>query len=331
MPLRLQRSVAIDRALDSELIDRFRSDLERIWKTGNKLGLAVSGGPDSIALLLLAHAAMPDVIEAATVDHGLRPEAADEAAMVADLCAELGVEHRILTVEVAEGNLQNEARKARYQALAGWMNERGLSTLATGHHADDQAETLMMRLNRGSGVAGLAGIRSLGRIPATELPLVRPFLEWRRSELAEVCQAADIVPATDPSNEDDAFDRVRIRKALRDADWIDAGSLAISAAHMADADEALDWAADTEWQDCVERSADTLIYRPVAPYAIRLRVIARIFASFGASPRGGSLARLMDALVRGKGASLGGVVATARRGLWNFRAEEGRKIKPSDD
>ncbi|WP_114520666.1 tRNA lysidine(34) synthetase TilS [Altererythrobacter sp. ZODW24] len=325
MPLRLQRSAAIDRALDPELTNRFRSDLERIWKAGGKLGLAVSGGPDSMALLLLAHGAIPDAIEVATVDHGLRSEAAGEAEMVADLCAELGVEHRILTVEVAEGNLQDEARKARYHALAGWMVERGLSALATGHHADDQAETVLMRMNRGSGVAGLAGIRSIGRVLDTDLPLVRPLLDWRRSELAEICQAAGVTPAADPSNQDDGFDRVRIRKALQDAEWIDAGSLAASARHMADADEALNWAADTEWQDCVERSAETLIYRPVAPYAIRLRVIARIFASFGTTPRGGSVARLMDALERGKGASLGGVVATARRGLWNFRAEEGRK------
>ncbi len=326
MPLRLQRSAAIDRALDPELTDRFRSDLARVWNAdGGKLGLAVSGGPDSMALLMLAHSAIPEAIEAATVDHGLRPEAAAEAAMVADLCAELGVEHSTFTVEVAKGNLQDEARKARYEALVGWMTERGLSALATGHHADDQAETLLMRMNRGSGVAGLAGIRSVGRVPETELPLVRPLLGWMRSELAEVCQAAGFVPAADPSNHDDAFDRVRIRKALQEADWIDSASLAVSASHMADADEALEWAADTEWQDCVERSAETLIYRPVAPYAIRLRVIARIFASFGASPRGGSLARLMDALERGKGASLGGVVATARRGLWNFRAETGRK------
>jgi tRNA(Ile)-lysidine synthase len=143
--------------------------------------VAVSGGPDSLALLLLAHAAMPGLVEAATVDHGLRSESADEAAFVAEICGKLGVPHATLKVTVGAGNLQAEARAARYAALAGWMAERGLAALATAHHADDQAETLILRLNRGSGVAGLAGVRARGLVPGTRLPLLRPLLGWRRA------------------------------------------------------------------------------------------------------------------------------------------------------
>src|SRR3569833_2120210 len=152
---------ALAHALPHALIARFAGELAQIWPHGERLGLAVSGGPDSLALLLLAKAAIPERVEAATVDHGLRPESAREAAMVAELCAAYGIPHRILTVKVARGNLQDKARAARYAALGNWMAERGLSALATAHNADDQAETLLMRLNRGFGEDGHAGVRAL--------------------------------------------------------------------------------------------------------------------------------------------------------------------------
>src|SRR5690606_34776455 len=135
--------------LPYKLIARFVADLARLWPEGERLGLAVSGGPDSLALLLLAKASMRERIAVATVDHGLRHQSASETAMVAELCAAYAIEHEILTVKVARGNLQDRARAARYAALASWMTRKGLSALATAHHAGDQAETLIMRLNRG--------------------------------------------------------------------------------------------------------------------------------------------------------------------------------------
>ena len=121
---------------------------------GAALGLAVSGGGDSLALLLLAHAALPGRVKAATVDHGLRQESADEADRVARYCAELGVAHTTLTVSVARGNTQEQARKASYAALGDWAKENDLGALATAHQMDDQAETFLMRLNPlGSGQA----------------------------------------------------------------------------------------------------------------------------------------------------------------------------------
>lgn len=279
----------------------------------------MSGGPDSLALLLLANAALPDAIEAATVDHRLRPEAAGEAAMVAALCTELGVPHAVLRVTVAQGNLQAEARAARYAALAEWMAERAISALATAHHADDQAETLLARLGRGSGVAGLAGIRARGVLPQTRLPLLRPLLGWRRSELADLVAAAGIAAVQDPSNNDERFDRVRLRKALAGADWIDVPALAASAAHLADADAALDWAAQREWAERVERGPMGLVYRPQAPRAVALRVLARVVTDLdGEAPRGSTVARLFDALVARQPMSIGALVARAMPGGWEF-------------
>ncbi|MEC7398775.1 MAG: tRNA lysidine(34) synthetase TilS, partial [Pseudomonadota bacterium] len=118
----------------------------------------MSGGPDSLALLLLAQAAFPGMVEAATVDHGLRSESADEARFVAGLCRDRGIPHEILTCAVEAGNMQDRARSARYAALDQWAKEHAIAAIATAHHADDQAETLLMRLNRGSGLSGLSGI-----------------------------------------------------------------------------------------------------------------------------------------------------------------------------
>ncbi|MBK6802124.1 MAG: tRNA lysidine(34) synthetase TilS [Novosphingobium sp.] len=283
------------------------------------MALAVSGGPDSLALLALAHAALPAAVEAATVDHGLREAAAAEARAVAAICADIGVPHMVLTVEVAPGNVQSEARTARYTALARWMEARGLAALATAHHADDQAETLLLRLNRASGVAGLAGVRARGAVPGTQLPLLRPLLGWRRAELAGVVDAQGWQAADDPSNTDDRFDRARLRKELARADWLDVPALAASAAHLADADAALAWAAAREWNECVERAPMGLTYRPRAPRAVALRVIARIVAELdGTAARGSALARLFDALVARQPASIGGLVARAVPEGWTF-------------
>lgn len=288
--------------------------------------MAVSGGPDSMALLLLAAEALPGKVEAATVDHGLRPESAEEALMVARVCEALGVPHAVLPVTLAAGNLQSEARAARYAALAGWLESRGLSALATAHHADDQAETLLMRLNRASGVSGLAGVRPRGIVPGSAIALVRPLLDWRRNELAAIVAEAGIDPVQDPSNESDRFDRVRIRKALADSDWIDVPALATSAANLADADVALTWAVAREWKEQVSWEGEIALYCPVAPRAIALGVLALIVEQLGSGPaRGGAVARLYDALLTGKPATLADVAARPTKQGWRFRKAPARR------
>ncbi|MCW1429581.1 tRNA lysidine(34) synthetase TilS [Novosphingobium sp. JCM 18896] len=312
--------------LDPALISRFAEDLGALRREPGKLGIAVSGGPDSLALLLLAKAALPGAIAAATVDHGLRAESAAEAAAVARLCAELGVPHAVLAVTVAEGNVQSEARAARYAALAEWAGVQGLDALLTAHHADDQAETLLLRLNRASGVAGLAGTRARGQVPGSALPLLRPLLGWRKAELEALVAAAGIDAAQDPSNADDRFDRARLRKALQQADWLDVSAVATSAGHLADADAALEWAARREWSECVSTEGLGVTYRPQAPRAIALRVLARIVLQIdGEEPRGGAVARLFDSLLAGQTASIGGLVVRPARGVWTFMKAPARR------
>lgn len=287
----------------------------------------MSGGPDSLALLLLAHAAMPDRIEAVTVDHGLRAESADEAAMVAGLCSELGVAHEALVVTVASGNLQSAARKARYEALALWVKRRRLAGVMTAHHADDQAETLLMRLNRGSGLSGLAGVRPVNRLPDDAGHIVRPLIGWRKTELERIVADADIVPARDPSNEDDRFDRARIRKVIAEADWLNVEAVARSAAWLESAETTLRFYVEREWDGYVSQVGDEIAYanRVSTPREIKLRLLGRAIRALGGEPRGSQVAELLDALEAGKGGNVAGVLAKAVRGEWMLRREPPRR------
>jgi tRNA(Ile)-lysidine synthase len=291
-------------------IGRFRADLDALAPNG-RLGVAVSGGPDSLALLLLAHTARPGNIAAATVDHRLRPEAADEAAMVAALCGSLGVPHATLPVAVADDpdGVQAAARKARYAALAGWAEREGLRFLATAHHADDQAETMLMRLARGAGLAGLAGVRrSRPLAEAPGLTLIRPLLDWRKAELVALVAAAGLSPARDPSNQDERYDRTRAR-VLLSAAWPDAGRVAASARHLAEAEEALAWSAAIAAKERISFFDDKAeIETASLPRELRRRLLLAAFAYLNpaAEPRGDSVDRLLDALDRGEVATLGG-------------------------
>jgi tRNA(Ile)-lysidine synthase len=316
---------AASEALTPAEAARFADELDRLWPEGGRLGLAVSGGPDSLALLLLAQAAIPGRFAVATVDHGLRPEAADECAMVERVCAERAVACSVLAIETGEGNLQAAAREARYAALGQWAKRERLAAIVTAHHADDQAETLIMRLNRASGLSGLAGVRPRGLVPGTNIPLIRPLLHWRRAELGQIVARAGIEPAQDPSNADEHYDRVRIRKALASADWLDVEAFAVSAAHLADAEDAIAWLVEREWADNITVADGGLRYEPEAPRAVALRVVSRIIAGFGGAPRGAAIGRLIDELNAGSGGNLGGVAASVEDGGWLFRPETPRR------
>jgi len=317
--------VAASTATDFELVERFRQALDLLNPSGAKIGLAVSGGPDSIAMLLLAHEAIPGGFEVATVDHGLRPEAKDECALVLAACEQRGVSCEVLGIEVGEGNLQAQARAARYEALGDWATRRGLAAVATAHHADDQAETLLMRLNRGSGVAGLAGVRRSQPPGPGGIHILRPLLGFRRAELKKVIAGARQKVVHDPSNVDERFDRVRIRSALADCDWLDPAALAISASNVAEAYEALQAYAERLWPEMVTQTADGFLLKPGRSREMNRRLLAQVMERLGGRPRGGDVARLLLRLEAGEGGNVAGVLARIEDGRWALTREPPRR------
>lgn len=152
-------------------------------------------------------------LHAVTIDHGLRPEAAEEARSVEALCVRLGVPHWTLRwVEPPEGNLQDAARRARYRLIAEWASGEGGARVLLAHTSDDNAETFVMGLGRAAGLDGLTGMRSEFR--RGEVTFLRPLLAARREELRDHLRAEGIGWSEDPSNEDRAFTRIRVREAL---------------------------------------------------------------------------------------------------------------------
>ena len=279
-------------------------------------------------MLLLAAAARPGLVEAATVDHALRPESRAEAEMVAGLCERIGVPHAILTLDwprLPERNLQARARDARYEKLGAWALERGLPAVATAHHLEDQAETLLMRLARGAGIGGLGSVRAR-RPLVEEVRLVRPLLRWRKAELAALVAAAGIKPVDDPSNRDPRHDRVRMREWLRRADWADPERLAASAAWLNEADEALDWALAQLAEARLRRDGEALVVDPTdIPRELQRRLLLASFAELGAPrPRGPELGRALDTLRKGGTSTLAGVKLEGGR-TWRLRAAPPRR------
>jgi tRNA(Ile)-lysidine synthase len=183
-----------------------------------KLGLAVSGGPDSLALMLMAAQwARRDgrpAVYVYTVDHGLRPEAAAEAQMVAREAEALGLPARILRWEGDKPTtgIQAAARIARYRLIEKAMEADGVAVLATAHHLADQAETVLMRLAHGSGIDGLRGMDAFSLVEGCEV--ARPLLGVRPEVLREIVSAAGLAPAMDPSNGNPDYERVRWRLML---------------------------------------------------------------------------------------------------------------------
>ncbi len=252
---------------------------------------------------------------AATVDHGLRPEARQEAEFVAELCAARNIPHTILSpASPIAGSVQAAARKARYRLLNEWAVANAVTWIATAHHTDDQAETLLMRLNRGAGVAGLAGVR------ATNGRIVRPVLGWRRTELAAVVAAEGISPIDDPSNQDLRYDRVRIRQNLAGADWLDAERLAVSAGLLAEAHTALEWSgAKLASERLVLGSYSVKMDATLLPRELRRRLVLMALGHIDPAivPRGEALVALIAALGRGETRTLGGVLCKGGT-VWRF-------------
>ncbi|MBI2236345.1 MAG: tRNA lysidine(34) synthetase TilS [Magnetospirillum sp.] len=276
------------------------------------VAVAVSGGADSLALALLAgewarHRGGEAV--ALTVDHGLRPESAAEARRVAGWLAEAGLPHHLLRWDGAKParDLQAAARAARYRLLGDWCRDRGVLHLLLGHHRDDQAETLLLRLGRGSGVDGLAAMAAVQPTPWGRL--LRPLLPLPRGRLETTLTARGQPWVEDPSNRNGAFARVRLRRlagALA-AEGMTAARLAATARRMGRARAALEQVTAAAAARAVEVHPGGFalvrpeVFREVAE-DIGLRLLSRLLLAVGGgdyTPRLGRLERLYAQLAAG--------------------------------
>ncbi len=263
------------------------------------LVLAVSGGPDSTALMVLAARwrkalkVKPKLI-AVTVDHGLRKEAKREAAAVGRLARKLGIAHRTLrwTGAKPKTGLQEAARVARYRLLAGAARKANASHILAAHTRDDQAETVLIRMSRGSGVTGLAAMTRVSTVPGDsegKIKLIRPLLDIPKARLIATLRVAKIPFADDPSNRDPRFTRARLRGLMRDLarEGLDSRRLALLALRLRRADLAIEAAVGRAEVELAQLpSAPGAVTFDAAGYAclpaeVALRLIGRAVASAG--------------------------------------------------
>ncbi|WP_237029027.1 tRNA lysidine(34) synthetase TilS [Phaeobacter porticola] len=288
-----------------------------------------------MALLHLLHECFADIgveICVATVDHGLRPTSGEEARMVAAEAAKLGLAHDVLQwcdrpIAGQTGNLQEQARNARYTLLTSWARLNDVSVLVLGHTADDQAETLLMRLGRASGVSGLAAMPRSRALDG--ITLLRPLLEVTREELRSYLRARDLCWVEDPSNEDMRFERVRVRQAMDALAplGLTVDRLAAVARNMGSAREALDWYTFLAAREMAEvRDGSILMdqrqFRTL-PDEIAHRLVVRAVQWVSGAvypPRREPMAQAKDAVRLGGSFTLGGCrIVTRNRRTWVCR------------
>ncbi len=310
-----------------------------------RMGLAVSGGPDSLALLLLAaefagrHGAHDRFI-VYSVDHGLRPEAAGEVAYVIEAAHQLGFAARALRWQGPKptSGVQQAARLARYGLIAEAMAADGAQILLTAHHRADQAETVLMRLAHGSGIEGLRGMDYFADIAG--LVVVRPLLGVEPTDLARLVAASALRPVHDPSNLDTDYERVRWRQMLPQlaALGLDARRLSRFADRMRDADLAmaqLAAAIDTRLDPATGGRELSRAVLARLPRAIAIRVVARLLDEVGGGQKPHDLApveALTDRLRQEaalKRTSLHGCLVSSDGATIAVTREVGRKARHS--
>ncbi|MFD0860200.1 tRNA lysidine(34) synthetase TilS [Roseovarius aquimarinus] len=294
------------------------------------LGIAVSGGSDSVALLHLMADWGGAPLRCVTVDHRLRPEAAAEAEGVARQCEALGIAHDILVWDNwdGQGNLSAAARAARYALIGDWAARHGLAGVALGHTADDVAETLLMRMARRAGVDGLAAMQP--RRSAYGTVLHRPLLGAFREDLRAWLAARGIGWIEDPSNDDPAYRRTAARRALVHLAplGLGAASLADVAAHLAEARATLGHYAAEEAGRIARAELGDLLLDADGFAALRPDIARRILAAglgwiAGGVARGPEVTRALARLKEGRGTTLAGCRITHSKGSIRLAREGG--------
>lgn len=243
-------------AITPEMFEEALRALDVDLDAAEAVAVAVSGGPDSMALCALLDGwAQGTKIHALIVDHGLRVESAEEAQGVQrTLEAYQNVTPIILTWtgEKPGSGVQEEARRARYMLMADYCREKGIGHLFLGHHRDDQAETVLFRLAKGSGLDGLAGMQAVQKYDES-LTLLRPFLDFSKDEIVHTCEQMGVKYVQDPSNENQAFARVRLRQSagVLTEEGLTSKRLSVTAKRLSRARKALDILADKAYKEAI--------------------------------------------------------------------------------
>tara|TARA_R110001592_G_scaffold20926_20_gene84805 strand:- start:28881 stop:29924 length:1044 start_codon:yes stop_codon:yes gene_type:complete len=274
----------------SEMMDRHFTD---VLADQADIAVGVSGGADSVALCyalskFFAHDTNR-TIHALSVDHGLREEAQQEAQHVQTLLQELpNVRHSILTWDHTDkptSRIQERARRARYDLMHDYMAAHDLSCLFVGHHMDDQAETFLFRLAKGSGLDGLGGMPFIQELNARTV-LCRPLLEMGKAEIVYFCKAEGIAYIDDPSNQCDDYARVRLRKSMDvlAVEGLTPKRLSVTAKRLYRGRDALDYVSENEYKKCTKAKDSNRIVLDVdllliQPFDIVLRVMLRAIAA----------------------------------------------------
>lgn len=327
--------------ISAEILDKCFENVS----TQINIGLAVSGGSDSMALLLLVDRwrrarlqlgkVAPD-LTIFTINHGLRPEAADECLFVVNKARQLGYDAEVLEWEGLRPTtrIQEKAREIRYQLLSGACHLRGIKVLMTAHHQDDQAETFLMRLARGSGVDGLSVMAPESR--RFGLRLLRPLLELEKAELVLELEAENWEYMVDPSNSDSRYERVRLRERHEELKRLGLTSamIGLGASRLRRAKTALNEISDQFLaksafiSDYGTARIDQLAFFD-APDEIAIRAMAKILRVCGGSQDVPNMARLESLTAKLKAdfstnRTLAGCRVIAKGDFWLIVREAGR-------
>ncbi len=278
---------------EPELYQTLKKFLHQYNITNQKtVAVAVSGGPDSMALADCLIKVFDGLVVVICVDHQLRAESKNEVQTVKKWVEDLGNEKVLFTNLNWEDDkptqaVMENARRARYQLMADFCHSKNIQTLFIAHHQDDQAETFLMRLSKGSGLDGLAGMAALSIYNDSQISLARPFLDHPKSDLVEYCRQRNIDFIEDPSNENDKFMRPRLRKNMEflEKEGMTAKRLSMTAKRLKRAKSALEQIAQTAHKDVILEQSDRHIsidFKALQQYPeeIGFRVLQKLLEGF---------------------------------------------------
>lgn len=323
----------------TDILARFRRNFSELTtKVPKHLALAVSGGSDSMALLMLAKEWADEAgvrLSVLTVDHHLRDVSREEAEYVGDVCVQLGLVHQILDWDGCNtllGNIQARARIARYDLMTGWCHEHGIDMLLTAHHLDDQVENFFIRLSRASGLFGLLD-HSVGLY--NEIKIIRPLFNIPKIELRAYLKEQGVRWYEDASNKDPKYLRSSVRKWLADMPGelepdLFKVRLLQTQQHLRSAANYIEKALDREIEENVNFHEDCAEYRMSQDELISHMTLSHLLNKIGRGlepPRSESVVRLREQMLSGgKRATLHGCVVEMRSdGIVVINRERGRK------